>query len=90
MSLPSEPKHSPAAVAEPEPLDDEPAPAVIVPGVQRNLERGVVAAHRALGEIQLAEQNRAPPTQAALPRSNRSPARDPYTPSRRPWCERRR
>ena len=74
VSEPSEPKHRPAAVATPEPLDDAPGPVVAVPGIERRRDVGMVVGERALGELQLAEQDGA--GLAQLAHDGRVDARD--------------
>ena len=74
VSDPSEPKHRPAAVATPEPLDDAPGPMVPVPGVERRRHIGMMVGERSLGELELAQQDGA--GLAQLANDGRIDARD--------------
>ena len=57
VSEPSEPKHRPAAVATPEPLDDAPDQWSRCQGLSGAAIVGMVVGERALGELELAEQD---------------------------------
>ena len=57
VSVPSEPKQRPAAVATPEPLDDAPDQWSRCQGLTGGTIVGMVVGERALGELELAEQD---------------------------------
>ena len=59
VSEPSEPKHRPAAVATPEPLDDAPDQWSRCQGLSGGADVRMVVGERAFGELELAEQDRA-------------------------------
>jgi hypothetical protein len=64
VSLPSAPRHRPAATATPEPLEDTPVQWSVPPWIARRLELGMVLRKGALGHRQLAEQHRSGLAQA--------------------------